>query len=796
MRKFTLAVLALAFGASGVLAQAGGSPPPLKAPKPQKSAWKIDPAHADISERKGTISTYTKRPEINPAFFSPNPEIEEERDYPDLSSGHITATEREDWGAIIGGDFANHVTRNLGLLQHSNWTPPDCDVAVNGFVVQVTNVRWAIYDKCGNQLFLETFATTLNSTNFLFDPKVIFDPWSQRFIMLIHSRNDTTNDSDMILLISDDANPNGNWDFYTFDVDTSTGGAAWGDYYEMTAGPTAVYIAGNQFTYASDSFTGAQLIIVDKADMVAGLATANSWESFPLTNSDATTTTSPRPAEMMWDPGATDMILVSNQWGGGDYVYLNRISDPLGARTQTKNRVDVGAYVNPPAAVQPGPDTLVDFNARVMNACFTADVTDGNSHHLWLSFMTGRNGNADVGARLINIDTSNHSLRLNSTFGSAGFDYIFPAIQGNYEGEGAVTFSRCSPTAGDFPENRYSTIEKDGAGGYDISGSILVEAGTGSYTEGNRWGDYFGGSLDWGDYLYGTPSGSDGKHKMWLYGQYAIDSNDYGTSLAATVLDAAVGVMAVTTNTTVNRVSQGAATGESWQFTLSNAGAVSYWWEVTSKPAWVNVSVDNSEVFRGDTDIVTFSTNATANSLAYGKHVGSITFRNCFNGATAVRTINLHVGDTIYPDWFDVVQGSFFTGLITDVRTSNNQYIRYFNDETSLQSEIWFRHDEGFDDIFNITCTWESKMDRGGMTERFYMWNWDTTAWVQFAGRVASITDSSWTPVNLYSANADAYTSAAGRMYMRVVQSPINDEDPSQDGWLSYVDRAYWFINP
>ena len=794
MLRITLIAAAMALGIGGAFAQGGNAPLPNK-PTPIRDKWKIDPAHADMSAPKRTISTYVKRQELPMYFGNPNPEFEEVRQYPDLSSGVERATYNED-NVLFGNDDATHVTRWTGLPQHSNWRPPDCDAAVNGWVVQVTNVRWAIYDKCGNQVFLETFATTTGLSTFLFDPKVIFDPWSQRFFMLIHSKNEAASDSDLVILVSDDSNPNGNWDIYSFDTDTSTGGAAWSDYYDVAAGPTALYLAGNQFTYASDSFTGAQMIIMDKADMIAGLATANSWESFPLTNSDGTTTTSPRPCEMMWDPGSTDMILVSNQWGGGDYVYLNRISDPYGTRTQTKNRVDVGAYTNPPAAVQPGGDTLVDFNARVMNAVFSADTTNSNQHHLWLAFMAGRNSNADVGCRVINIRTSDHVPICNSNFGAADWDYIFPAVQPNYRGEAAVTFSRTQNVAGSFCENRYSTIEKVTATDYDFAGSTLIQDGTGSYTQDNRWGDYFGHSLDWGDYNYASVSGSGGLHKIWMYGQYAISASSYGTSMGATVIDAAQGVMAVDSDNTIRRVDQGNATGQTWQFTLSNAGGVSYWWEVSSKPTWVNVSVDNSEVFRGDTDIITFTTNTGANSLAFGKHVGNITFRNCFNGATAVRTINLHVGDFHYVENMNVVEGELFSGVVGDLQTNNNVRVEYFNDPTSLTSEIWLDMTQGYDDIYSIYGYVESRIARPGVAERIYMWDWTSTQWDFFAGRNLPTNDSYWIPISNYTADPDRYTSTAGKMYISIVHQPINDEDPSQDGWLSGLDRCYWYIYP
>ena len=77
---------------------------------------------------------------------------------------------------------------------NNEWTPADPDVAVgNGYVCHVINDDYAIFDKCGNQVFTRDandffgFDTTYN----FYDPKICFDPWSQRWIMLWHVKRDS-----------------------------------------------------------------------------------------------------------------------------------------------------------------------------------------------------------------------------------------------------------------------------------------------------------------------------------------------------------------------------------------------------------------------------------------------------------------------------------------------------------------------------------------------------------------------------------------------------------------------------
>jgi hypothetical protein len=44
--------------------------------------------------------------------------------------------------------------------------------------------------------------------------------------------------------------------------------------------------------------------------------------------------------------------------------------------------------------------------------------------------------------------------------------------------------------------------------------------------------------------------------------------------------------------------------------------------------------------------------------------------------------------------------------------------------------------------------------------------------------------------------SASQFVGSSGQMKLRVTWAPINDEDPTQDGWLHYVDVVRWFVSP
>ena len=745
-----------------------------------------------IAIRPGT------QPEMLPLWGEPNPHLKKPLDRSFVGDHSISS--QADLADAFGNDAYTTITTWQGLPQHGTWRPPDCETAVGGnWIIQVTNVRWAVYDKCGNQLMLENFATTLNSSKFLFDPKVIYDPWNRRFVMLILERDDAALTSKIALIVSQSEDPTGNWWVYRFAGETGSGAdLAWSDYYDLSYGQEAIYMAGNQFRFSNDSFMGAQLVVVNKSQLYQGIGT-NYWRPFPLTNSDGTSTFGPRAAKMMSGVGAFDTVLVSTIRLGSNWLYINEIDDPLNTRTQTKSRVDIGAYGVAPNAVQPGGDVLFGFDARVMGAHFIRDVTD-NTYHMWLGFMTDGNyggGGTEMVNRVINYDPVTNTIKHNGNFGATDYYYVFPAIVPNYEGEAIYTFGRVANVASQWAEHRYTVIEKNGAGGFAIASSTQIQNGTGVYTQDNRWGDYFGASMDWGDYYNGTPALSSGKHKLWAYGQWAVASSSYGTSQGATLIDATPGAMAVSANPSVRYDgNDGNHSGLSFPFTLTNTGDVSYVWEIQSKPTWVDASISNGEVFSGTTtQPVTFTTNANSNGLGFGRHVGSVVFRNCFSGAQVLRQVTLSVGDWLDPDWYQIYQGELFDGDLSSVLTSDNVRLQMFNSATSLACEVWFRTDAGIDNGDQLYVYVESRVARPGLAEQVYVWNWDTTTWVIAGGRVAPTSDTAWYPL-FGGVNPGLYTSSDGRIYHRMIWQPINDEDPAQDGWLHSIDQTRYFLYP
>src|SRR5204863_7219791 len=112
---------------------------------------------------------------------------------------------------------------------------------------------------------------SLANTAGLVDPKVIYDQHADRFVVVMLDQVDTGgtsgNSSHILVAVSDDSDPNGNWCFKSIDSQLKFGGKFhWTDYPGLAVDDKAIYITGNQFTFQVDGgdFSGSRLWIVHK----------------------------------------------------------------------------------------------------------------------------------------------------------------------------------------------------------------------------------------------------------------------------------------------------------------------------------------------------------------------------------------------------------------------------------------------------------------------------------------------------------------------------------------------------
>lgn len=157
----------------------------------------------------------------------------------------------------------------LGLNQGSIGTnPADVGGAVGpNHVMTALNTEVCIRDKSGTLISKVTLANFVGTTNFAFDPKVVYDPYSQRWIF---SACSTANPVSILeMKVSATSDPTGNW--YTYHLNVDATGLQWFDYPSMGFNKDWIVVSGNMFTWGTTgTFQGAKTYIFKKSDMYAG----------------------------------------------------------------------------------------------------------------------------------------------------------------------------------------------------------------------------------------------------------------------------------------------------------------------------------------------------------------------------------------------------------------------------------------------------------------------------------------------------------------------------------------------
>jgi len=173
----------------------------------------------------------------------------------------------------IGPLNVNLLTNFIGLTfaDGGGFIPPDNATAAGpSHVFQMINVRGAVFDKVtgakiGANINLGTFFGTGGQG--LSDPIVRFDPTSSRFFAAIIT---TTAPLKWAMAVSQTNNPTGAWSLYSFAPNPSN----CTDYPNMGISDDKVVLTANAFTNCSGSFLGAEFVVINKAQLVAGTAAA------------------------------------------------------------------------------------------------------------------------------------------------------------------------------------------------------------------------------------------------------------------------------------------------------------------------------------------------------------------------------------------------------------------------------------------------------------------------------------------------------------------------------------------
>ncbi len=452
-------------------------------------------------------------------------------------------------------DFDDNAPNNSGSL----FIPPDAIGAAGpDHLVNVVNASIQFHTKDGTPLLdsvagapvtgisLASFFTALAPVNSTFDPKVIYDQHSDRFVVVTLEKQDvvlgdSADTSRLLVAVSDDSDPNGVWYLTAIDSKVSISAVGhWADYPGFVVDEEAVYIIANMYSFLTSggAFGGNRLWVIDKVTGAGGgfygggTATVSLFDPVPAGGFANTM----QPAHVFGTAPAapnvgTWLTLFSGLTDGtSEYLQVVRVDDPVGPGTTTfvgptfvnMGNIDDNAGDLPDAPQMGSAETIETADRRTLDSVWrgsmlyvtttidpkAGDPNAGEATAHWVQMAA-----AGAGAGLL--DQGN----IGGEDIAAGTHTFFPSIAVNDSADVAIGFAASAATI--YPSALFASRAASDTPGI-VSASGTLRAGLDYYVrtldsppcstpaELNSWGDYSGMVLDPVDECF------------WVHNQYAL----------------------------------------------------------------------------------------------------------------------------------------------------------------------------------------------------------------------------------------------------------------------------------
>ncbi|MEL6944165.1 MAG: hypothetical protein AAFO82_16010, partial [Bacteroidota bacterium] len=348
--------------------------------------------------------------------------------------------------------------------------PPDPSGAVGTtHVCHVVNTSIHCHTKegvaaSGFPQSMSTFFSSLSPQNVGFDPKILWDQYENRFVVVnlileATSSGDPANVSRVLIAVSEGADPTGTWHFQAIDAaQTINSTESWFDYPGFAVDEEAVYITGNYFTFSNNASIGQRLIIIDKGVSGGIYDGTTSADENPATNSNFNLIDPNPPFVMTLQPAHIFGISPSGSigtWLVGysgltnsvqDFLQVGQINDPLGTPTFSWDNVSMGDVDNNNAIMVNAPqsgnvNTIETNDRRTLNAVWRDNA-------LWVTTTVVPGTGANTGeatalwAKLnedgVNIPTVEFTGEVGGEDIAAGSSTYMASIAVNSVGDAAV----------------------------------------------------------------------------------------------------------------------------------------------------------------------------------------------------------------------------------------------------------------------------------------------------------------------------------------------------------------------
>ncbi|HEX5112306.1 MAG TPA: hypothetical protein VFV79_05640, partial [Saprospiraceae bacterium] len=401
------------------------------------------------------------------------------------------------------------------------FVPADNSLAVSddGFVVSAINSNLLFTDVNGNvlqQASFDDFLAVLDLHGSYFDPRVIYDPVEDKFILVVLNGN-TPATSRIIICFSSSSNPTATWWIYVYSGNPA-GTNVWTDYPSIGISTKDLYISGNQFT-ADNNFSQCLIYQLKKGPGFVG-GEVNGTTFYDVRDAYGLPDFTVLPVSFGFDgsigPG---IYLVSTDSGGGSEAMMYYTdNDAENNPNLVVHAVQIQNYYIPFNGLMLGSNEELKTNDCKVQSGYYADgiihfVLDsrGNDFHTKVYYC-----------RLNTNDLTNTSVEI----GLQPFEYAFPSIapfsNNVTDRTSLIGFLRTSSAI--YPEFRTIAVDND----MNYTSSVLIKAGetfiSQEATNQERWGDYSGISKRH------SATGAE----VWISGCYGEDNDNGNTNLLGT----------------------------------------------------------------------------------------------------------------------------------------------------------------------------------------------------------------------------------------------------------------------
>ena len=417
---------------------------------------------------------------------------------------------------------STRVTTGAGALfagQDENGAePPDPDIAVGpNHIIGVVNSSIAFFTKTGTKTFeqsIESFFSGLNPDSIVSDPKAIYDPVANRFVVEDLSINIASSGgvSFIMVAVSATSDPNGQWKLFKVDVSQTSGGNNyWMDYPGFGYNKDMIAFAGNMFAQSGSSgYNGVQIVVLDKAALYGGTATPTKF-SMPADNTtQIVKTLDNNPILYAVSVASHTSMMITGITKAGSTISAQQTSQPI-----PRFENDSGSITGPGGVVVQTNDTRLLIGSSLKGRFVTShnvgvSASDDSTCARWYEFKT--NG-WPVSAQ---VPVLAQSGQVNPP---AGHGYSFPAINYDAKGNIGMTFSLIgTSTPGKVMVTGRKVTDPAGAMGIPV---VAANSQSGTYNGfSTRWGDFFDVELDPVDsktfWAVGMGAGPQGRWRTYI----------------------------------------------------------------------------------------------------------------------------------------------------------------------------------------------------------------------------------------------------------------------------------------